>query len=75
MVTEEGRGKFRSYLLAVVAVATAAAFGLAVRNVFGVASPFIAFYPAVILVVLVADVGPALLAITLSVLTAANESK
>ena len=43
--------------------------GLAVQNVFSVISPSIVFYHAVILVVLIADVGPALLAITLSVLT------
>jgi signal transduction histidine kinase/ActR/RegA family two-component response regulator len=70
MVIRERLAELRKYLLAVVAVAIAALSGLAVQYVFGVASPFIAFYPAVILVVLIGDVGPALLAITLSVLSA-----
>ena len=70
MVNKKRVAKLRKYLLAVIAVAIAALLGLAVQYVFGVTSPFIAFYPAVILVVLIADVGPAMLAITLSVLSA-----
>ncbi len=70
MVNKKRVAKLRKYLLAVIAVAIAAILGLAVQYVFGVASPFIAFYPAVILVVLIGDVGPALFAITLSVLSA-----
>jgi signal transduction histidine kinase/ActR/RegA family two-component response regulator len=70
MVNKERVGKLRNYLLAAITVGTAAVFGLAVQQLFGVISPFIAFYPAVILVVLVGDVGPSLFAITLSVLSA-----
>ncbi|HME44546.1 MAG TPA: ATP-binding protein [Syntrophorhabdales bacterium] len=70
MVNKKRVAKLRNYLLAVIAVAIAVILGLAVQYLVGVAAPFIAFYPAVILVVLIGDVGPALFAITLSVLSA-----
>jgi PAS domain S-box-containing protein len=70
MVKRERVVELRKYLLAVFLVAIAGLLRLAMGHLFALTAPFVTFYPAVILVVLIGDVGAALLAITLSVLTA-----
>ncbi len=60
----------RDYIRAIIIVAVAAAVRLVLGRLFGVTVPFVTFYPAVILVVLICGTGPALLSILLSGLTA-----
>ncbi len=63
--------KGRKYLYAVLLVGLASLVRLALRSVLGATIPFITFFPAVMLVVLLGAVGPVLLAIGLSGVIAA----
>lgn len=58
------------YLAAVILVAIATIVRLALGHWFGVTAPFVTIYPSIILVVLIGGLGPALLAIFLSVIAA-----